>query len=64
MISFLLCRNGVAVVCSVVVVDEIISDEANYLLFLMGYWNFVNCFLLCRNGIAVVCSVVVADDYK
>ena len=62
MICFLLCRNGVAVVCSIVVVDEIISDETNHLLFLMKNWTFVNCFLLCRNGVAVLCSVVVADE--
>ena len=49
------------VVCSVVVADEIKGDEISCLLFLMGYWNFVNCFLLCRNGVAVVYSVIVED---
>ena len=36
---FLLCRNGVAVVCSVVIGDEILSDEVNQVSFLMGYLN-------------------------
>ena len=40
LIFFLLCRNGIAVVCSVVVADGIFSDEVNQVLFLMGYWNW------------------------
>ena len=44
MICFLLRRNGVTVVCTVVVADDILSDEINRLLFLMGYYTFVFCF--------------------
>ena len=59
---FLLCRNGVAVVCSVVVADEIISDKNQSPFVTNGLLEFVNWFLSCRNGATVVCSTVVADE--
>ena len=41
---FLLCRNGVAVVCSIVVEDEIISDEVNWFFVSDGLLEFCRLF--------------------